>query len=102
MTTQNLYDILGCNTDSTQSQILAEFRVRVLDVHPDKCSNIAADTKLLAEEKFHLLNRAKEILTTPALKQHYDLYLKINNNDISMNMNLNEWMTNCETLQQVI
>ncbi|EGT50739.1 hypothetical protein CAEBREN_02979 [Caenorhabditis brenneri] len=33
-----LYQILGCNERSTTDQIIAEYRARVRDFHPDKLS----------------------------------------------------------------
>ncbi|KAI6214516.1 J domain-containing protein [Aphelenchoides besseyi] len=35
---QNLYQILGCTTSSTTEQILAEYRARARQLHPDKQS----------------------------------------------------------------
>lgn len=90
-----LYDILGCTPQSTPSQILAEYRVRVLDTHPDKKSFIKSKEN---DIEFCELTKAKDILTTPALKQHYDLYLQMGSN---LNMSLDEWMNNRDKLQQV-
>ncbi|KAI6176366.1 J domain-containing protein [Aphelenchoides bicaudatus] len=84
----NLYEVLGCSPNSTTEQIQAEYKVRVLQVHPDKQQD-------KGDEGFQLLQRAKEILTNPSKRKHYDTYLSIGSE-----LPLNEWMTNQERFQQ--
>jgi hypothetical protein len=36
---EDYYAILGCNPSSTSEQIVAEFKIRARDCHPDKCSD---------------------------------------------------------------
>jgi hypothetical protein len=106
MEERNLYDVLGSTSQSTvrkvfskahnlpfvkfqAEQLLAEYRVRVLSAHPDKQQG--------RNEEFQLLQQAREILTDPAKRKHYDTYLSLGSH-----MPLNEWMSSRERLQQVL
>jgi len=61
------YELLGCDESSTVEQICAEYRARVLEVHPDK--NLKDPD---ATEKFKRLQVAKDILTDETKRRHYD------------------------------
>lgn len=67
---------------------MAEYRVKVLIAHPDKQNG--------QNEDFQQLQYAKEILTDPTKRKHYDAYLSIGSA-----LPLNEWMSNQERLKQV-
>ncbi|XP_072398584.1 J domain-containing protein [Diabrotica undecimpunctata] len=64
---EDYYSILGCDSNSTVEQINAEFKVRALQYHPDKNAGNKE-----AEQKFQLLNEAKEVLTDAQKRLNYD------------------------------
>ncbi|GAB6032199.1 DnaJ sub C member 12 [Chamberlinius hualienensis] len=72
----DFYFILGCDETSTVEQINAEFKARVLDVHPDKNPD---DPQ--AEERFKKLQLARDVLTDPEKRKKYDTW---RGNSISM------------------
>ncbi|GFR78952.1 DnaJ homolog subfamily C member 12 [Elysia marginata] len=61
------YFILGCVESSSEEQITAEYKARVLDCHPDK----HPDNKE-AHEKFAQLSKAKDTLLNPEKRKDYD------------------------------
>ncbi|XP_030835824.1 dnaJ homolog subfamily C member 12-like [Strongylocentrotus purpuratus] len=63
------YVLLGCDELSTTEQINAEYKFRVLEVHPDKHPD---DPR--AVEKFQKIQRARETLTDEKLRHDYDLW----------------------------
>ncbi|XP_062070824.1 dnaJ homolog subfamily C member 12 isoform X2 [Lepus europaeus] len=64
--TDDYYRLLGCDELSSVEQILAEFKVRALECHPDKHpENSKAET-------FQKLQKAKEILTNEESRARYD------------------------------
>ncbi|XP_063969162.1 dnaJ homolog subfamily C member 12-like [Lytechinus pictus] len=63
------YVLLGCDELSTTEQINAEFKVRVLEVHPDKRPD---DPHAVA--KFQKLQQARDTLTDEKLRHEYDLW----------------------------
>ncbi|XP_066205372.1 dnaJ homolog subfamily C member 12 isoform X1 [Saccopteryx leptura] len=65
--TEDYYMILGCDELSSVEQILAEFKVRALECHPDKHPE---NSKAL--ETFQKLQKAKEILTNEESRARYD------------------------------
>uniref|UniRef100_A0A8C6BXF9 DnaJ heat shock protein family (Hsp40) member C12 n=1 Tax=Monodon monoceros TaxID=40151 RepID=A0A8C6BXF9_MONMO len=94
--TEDYYTLLGCDELSSAEQILAEFKVRALECHPDKHpENSKADLGVKSEcllkvpssfacislneislprtvETFQKLQKAKEILTNGASRARYD------------------------------
>ncbi|KAJ1521577.1 hypothetical protein ONE63_003230 [Megalurothrips usitatus] len=66
-TEDNFYAILGCDENSTPEQINAEYKVRALQLHPDKN---AGDKE--AEAKFQKLQMAKETLLDSEKRSNYD------------------------------
>ncbi|RWS03766.1 hypothetical protein B4U79_05399 [Dinothrombium tinctorium] len=66
----NYYCVLGCDRTSTSDQILREFKVKALELHPDKNNE---DPK--AECKFKLLMTAKEVLLDEKRRKLYDSWL---------------------------
>uniref|UniRef100_A0A7E4V9G0 J domain-containing protein n=1 Tax=Panagrellus redivivus TaxID=6233 RepID=A0A7E4V9G0_PANRE len=91
----NLYALLGCAPSSTTEQIQAEFRSRVVNMHPDKFDS--PEDKARAEESFRDLYTAKDILCDPSKRKHYDMYLTMGSQ-----MPLKEWMDNQNKLQQTL
>lgn len=64
---EDYYTLLGCDELSSVEQILAEFKVRALECHPDKHPENSK-----AVETFQKLQRAKEILTHEESRARYD------------------------------
>ncbi|CAH6789779.1 dnaJ homolog subfamily C member 12 isoform X2 [Phodopus roborovskii] len=65
--TEDYYALLGCDELSSVEQILAEFKVRALECHPDKHPDNSK-----AVETFQNLQKAKEILTNAESRARYD------------------------------
>ncbi|XP_055969455.1 dnaJ homolog subfamily C member 12 [Sorex fumeus] len=65
--TEDYYELLGCDELSSVEQILAEFKIRALECHPDKHPE---NTK--AVETFQKLQKAKEVLTNEESRARYD------------------------------
>uniref|UniRef100_A0A287AVV6 DnaJ heat shock protein family (Hsp40) member C12 n=1 Tax=Sus scrofa TaxID=9823 RepID=A0A287AVV6_PIG len=81
--TEDYYTLLGCDELSSVEQILAEFKVRALECHPDKHPENSKAGKYLIiacahflvsflVETFQKLQNAKEILTNEASRARYD------------------------------
>lgn len=87
---EDYYAILGCDENSSVDQINQEYKVRALQCHPDKHSGNKE-----MEEKFQLLNEAKETLTNPEKKLLYD---KWKNSGISMSYK--QWFGMKDHIQQ--
>uniref|UniRef100_A0A8C5PRH3 DnaJ homolog subfamily C member 12 n=1 Tax=Leptobrachium leishanense TaxID=445787 RepID=A0A8C5PRH3_9ANUR len=66
---EDYYMVLGCDELSTVEQILAEYKVRALECHPDKQPG-----NLKAVETFQKLQQAKETLTNEASRAQYDYW----------------------------
>ncbi|KAM6184529.1 dnaJ homolog subfamily C member 12 [Rhynchocyon petersi] len=64
---EDYYMLLGCDELSSVEQILAEFKIRALECHPDKHPE---NTK--AVETFQKLQKAKEVLTNEESRARYD------------------------------
>ena len=58
---EDYYGVLGCDPSSTEEQILAEYRVKAKENHPDKEGN-TEDFQAIQEAKETLLNKAKRTL----------------------------------------
>ena len=58
---EDYYGVLGCDPCSTEEQILAEYRVKAKENHPDKEGN-TEDFQAIQEAKETLLNKAKRTL----------------------------------------
>ncbi|XP_042891847.1 J domain-containing protein-like isoform X1 [Penaeus japonicus] len=67
---ENYYTVLGCDPSSSVEQIQAEYKVRALQLHPDKNPD---DPE--AEEKFQKLQIAKDTLCDPEQRVKYDKWL---------------------------
>ncbi|XP_037661078.1 dnaJ homolog subfamily C member 12 [Choloepus didactylus] len=65
--TEDFYMLLGCDELSSVEQILAEFKIRALECHPDKHPGNSK-----AVETFQKLQKAKEILMNEERRAHYD------------------------------
>uniref|UniRef100_F6TKX0 DnaJ homolog subfamily C member 12 n=1 Tax=Monodelphis domestica TaxID=13616 RepID=F6TKX0_MONDO len=66
---EDFYELLGCDELSTVEQILAEFKIRALECHPDKNPE---DPQ--AVENFQRLQKAKDILTNEESRDRYDYW----------------------------
>ncbi|NXD14665.1 DJC12 protein, partial [Nothocercus nigrocapillus] len=66
---EDYYHLLGCDELSTVEQILAEFKVKALECHPDKH---LGDPKAVAS--FQKLQQAKEILANEESRARYDYW----------------------------
>ncbi|XP_053441890.1 dnaJ homolog subfamily C member 12 [Nycticebus coucang] len=65
--TEDYYKLLGCDELSSVEQILAEFKVRALECHPDKHPENSKSV-----ETFQTLQKAKDILTNEERRARYD------------------------------
>ncbi|CAH8665584.1 unnamed protein product [Heterobilharzia americana] len=65
----NFYELLGVSQDSSEDQILYEYRLKAREFHPDK------NTELNTTLSFQKIQKAKEILTDRHLRQLYDMWL---------------------------
>ncbi|KAK8740502.1 hypothetical protein OTU49_002943 [Cherax quadricarinatus] len=69
--TENFYTIIGCDPSSSLEQIQTEYKVRALQLHPDKNPDNAD-----AEALFQKLQIAKDTLSDPEKRAQYDRWLK--------------------------
>ncbi|XP_075072546.1 dnaJ homolog subfamily C member 12 [Mixophyes fleayi] len=63
------YTLLGCDELSTVEQIVAEYKVRALECHPDKHPGNQNSV-----EEFQKLQQAKDTLTNEESRSHYDYW----------------------------
>ncbi|NXK92791.1 DJC12 protein, partial [Formicarius rufipectus] len=66
---EDYYNLLGCDELSTVEQILAEYKIKALECHPDKHPGSPK-----AVESFQKLQRAKEVLTNEESRARYDYW----------------------------
>ncbi|NXF10598.1 DJC12 protein, partial [Smithornis capensis] len=66
---EDYYNLLGCDELSTVEQILAEYKIKALECHPDKHPGNPK-----AVESFQKLQQAKEILTNEESRARYDYW----------------------------
>ncbi|XP_071516953.1 J domain-containing protein isoform X2 [Panulirus ornatus] len=66
----NFYTVLGCDPSSSVEQIQTEYKVRALQLHPDKNPDNPE-----AEAQFQKLQVAKDTLTDPDKRAQYDRWL---------------------------
>ncbi|KAM3726930.1 DnaJ [Dirofilaria immitis] len=85
----NYYAILGCDRCSSKSQIMAEYRQRVRQLHPDKSLK-------QVPEIFHELQNAKNILTDDEMKRIYDAWF-----DCSVDIPWSLWLENFHSLSSI-
>jgi len=78
---EDYYGLLGCDASASTEQIIAEYKARAKDCHPDRKNQNAAapappgpasSPQLQSREKFQHLLRAKEVLTDPQERGLYD------------------------------
>ncbi len=65
----SLYDVLGVETDSSESQIRSAFRKLTFKHHPDR---FFGSDREKAEEHFQEITEAFNVLSRPASRQKYD------------------------------
>ncbi|KAF8374063.1 hypothetical protein PRIPAC_80492 [Pristionchus pacificus] len=61
-----LYEVLGCNERSSQEQIMAEYRVRAREMHPDKSGD---------DKEFLKIQEAKSILGDEERRRRYNEWI---------------------------
>ncbi|VDO28761.1 unnamed protein product [Onchocerca flexuosa] len=83
------YAILGCNRYSTKSEIIAKYRRRIRQLHPDKSLK-------QVPEIFYELQNAKNILTDDETKQAYDAWF-----DCSIDIPWSLWLRNFRSLSGI-
>uniref|UniRef100_A0A915Q320 J domain-containing protein n=1 Tax=Setaria digitata TaxID=48799 RepID=A0A915Q320_9BILA len=83
------YNVLGCDRCSTKSQIMAEYRWRIRQLHPDKSSDQVS-------EVFHEIQNAKNILANDEARRTYDAWL-----DCSVDIPWSLWLKNFGSLPGV-
>ncbi|XP_027752470.1 dnaJ homolog subfamily C member 12 isoform X1 [Empidonax traillii] len=66
---EDYYNLLGCDELSTVEQILAEYKIKALECHPDKHPGNPK-----AVESFQKLQQAKEVLTNEESRARYDYW----------------------------
>lgn len=77
----NYHELLGVSRSSSTSQILSEYKIRALQLHPDKSSSINA------LDRFQPIQAAKIILCDQAQREAYDKWL-----DSGLNISFNDWI----------
>ncbi|CAH8662173.1 unnamed protein product [Schistosoma curassoni] len=65
----NFYELLGVSKDSTEDQILYEYRIKARELHPDK------NSEPNSASLFQKIQKAKEVLTNSNLRSMYDTWL---------------------------
>ncbi|XP_062352344.1 dnaJ homolog subfamily C member 12 isoform X2 [Cinclus cinclus] len=73
---EDYYNLLGCDELSTAEQILAEYKIKALECHPDKHPGNpkAVSFVCVAVENFQKLQQAKETLTNEESRARYDYW----------------------------
>ncbi|XP_048666068.1 dnaJ homolog subfamily C member 12 isoform X3 [Marmota monax] len=88
---EDYYTLLGCDELSSVEQILAEFKVRALECHPDKHPENSK-----AVETFQKLQKAKEILTNEESRARYDHWRRS-----QISMPFHQWETLTDSVKMV-
>uniref|UniRef100_A0ABI7Z4T9 J domain-containing protein n=3 Tax=Felidae TaxID=9681 RepID=A0ABI7Z4T9_FELCA len=89
--TEDYYMLLGCDELSSVEQILAEFKARALECHPDKHPENSK-----AVETFQKLQKAKEILTNTESRARYDHWRRS-----QMSMPFQQWEALSDSVKTV-
>uniref|UniRef100_A0A1I8H416 J domain-containing protein n=1 Tax=Macrostomum lignano TaxID=282301 RepID=A0A1I8H416_9PLAT len=79
---EDLYAVLGVVSSSTTEQIIAEYRAKALQLHPDKTDSATES------EQFKLLSVAKNVLTDPQERKLYDQWY---NSGKIMGVTFDQW-----------
>uniref|UniRef100_A0A914HG51 J domain-containing protein n=1 Tax=Globodera rostochiensis TaxID=31243 RepID=A0A914HG51_GLORO len=98
----DLYEVIGCPKSASKEQILAEYRLKVLALHPDKVAGVGGSEERLSEDEankqFQQLQFAKEILFDPKKREHYDFWLLLGGRQIA----LKDWMDSQDKIRQTL
>lgn len=70
----NYYDLLGISKGASEDEIKKAFKKASVKWHPDRWATKSETERKEAEEKFKEINEAKEVLTDPQKKAHYDQF----------------------------
>ncbi|VDQ09020.1 unnamed protein product [Trichobilharzia regenti] len=65
----NFYELLGVSEDSSEDQILYEYRMKAREFHPDRNPGLSATLS------FQKIQKAKEVLTDRNLRHLYNMWL---------------------------
>ncbi|KIM44568.1 hypothetical protein M413DRAFT_67352, partial [Hebeloma cylindrosporum] len=70
---RNLYDVLGIDKTASGDEVRKAYRKRALETHPDKLDlGVNEEEKQEAEQQFHKVHEAFEILGDPIKRKAYD------------------------------
>ncbi|XP_012904076.1 dnaJ homolog subfamily C member 12 isoform X2 [Mustela nigripes] len=89
--TEDFYMLLGCDELSSVEQIMAEFKVRALECHPDKHPENSK-----AVETFQKLQKAKDVLTNTESRARYDHWRRS-----QMSMPFQQWEALSDSVKTV-
>lgn len=70
-TQDDYYDVLGCDELSSDDQLLYEFKVKALKLHPDKNPDNPE-----AAQQFQKIQEARDVLLDPEKRKKYDKWRK--------------------------
>jgi curved DNA-binding protein CbpA len=68
----NYYSILNISRDATDEQVKEAYHRLSKELHPDKQQT--PDQRAVAQEKFHLINKVKDVLSNATRRHAYDSY----------------------------
>ncbi|KAI0741422.1 DnaJ-domain-containing protein [Daedaleopsis nitida] len=107
---RNLYDILGVSQNASPDAVRKAYKLRALEVHPDKLPPGADEAEVeAAEAKFRDVRTAFDVLSDPAKRKAYDNGLNfirrrvnINADDVQARLAREraEWQRQCELRHQ--
>lgn len=69
----DFYAVLGVSENAASTEIRKKYRELSLQLHPDKCTHLPPEEKLLAEQKFKAINEAYSTLVDPEKRSMYHL-----------------------------
>lgn len=86
---EDYYALLGCDPSSTTEQVVAEFKARAKEYHPDKNALHSG-----RQEHFKKLLKAKETLTDASSRSRYDAW-----RSSGLAMSFQQWMSLKDSVQ---
>uniref|UniRef100_A0A183BWJ9 J domain-containing protein n=1 Tax=Globodera pallida TaxID=36090 RepID=A0A183BWJ9_GLOPA len=96
----DLYEVIGCPKSASKEQILAEYRLKVLALHPDKVGGGGggSEERLSEYEANKQFQQLQEVLVDPKKREHYDLWTLLGGRQIA----LKDWMDSQDKIRQTI